>query len=59
MSETIKIKVYARTDYVGSECHDIVEFDKEEWESMSSEEQEEEMKDYAMNFIEWGYYEAK
>lgn len=59
MSEqTIKIKFFVSTDCVGSKCEDVIEMPKEEWETASPQERDEMMRDYAFNFVEWGYKEV-
>lgn len=55
MNDVIKVKYSVRTDKVGSKCSDVVEFEREDWESMTEEEREEEMKQHAFDEIEWNY----
>lgn len=57
MGEQIKIKVWIRTNKVGSKCEDTIEFDKEDWESMSDDEKEEVCRDTAFNMGDWGFEE--
>jgi hypothetical protein len=57
MVETVKIRVYISTNRVGSECSDEIEFDREEWESMSEDEREDACRDAAFNWMEWGWTE--
>lgn len=60
MSEdTIKIKYSIRTNKVGSDCEDVVEFDRETWELMSEREREEEMQAAAFEDIEWNFWEVE
>lgn len=60
MTDKIKIKVYCTTGYVGSDYVEYVEEDRETWESMSEEEQAEELNNYAWDFmsnhIDYGAY---
>lgn len=55
MTEPVRVKFYIRTDAIGSECEDVIEFSREEWDAMSEQEREEEMKEYAFNHMEWGF----
>lgn len=59
MSETIKIEVFIRTDKISSECTDEIEFDREEWESMTDAEKTEVCRDVAFNMGEWGWREQE
>lgn len=59
MSNKIKIEYNIKTDIYGSDCSDVLEFDRQEWESMSEEEQEEIMSDAAFERIEWDYREVE
>lgn len=54
-NDTVKIKVRISTNKVGSECSNIIEFDREDWESMSEAEREEAMHDEVWNMAEWGW----
>lgn len=55
MGDTVKVKVWVHTNKIGSECHDIVEFDREEWESMTDDEKDDICKDAAFNNMDWGW----
>ena len=57
MNETVKIRVYISTNMVGSECSDIVEFEREEWDAMSDSYRENVLRDTAFNYMEWGWEE--
>ncbi|WP_157895528.1 hypothetical protein [Rhizobium sp. LCM 4573] len=57
MSDTVRIKVWVRTDRVGSECSEVVEFDKKEWDSASDDEKESALRDTVWNMAEWGWDE--
>lgn len=58
MSDRIRIRYYVRTDMVGSTCEDYLEMPRAEWEAMSEKEKEEEMKEHAFNYMEWGFNEV-
>lgn len=55
MSDTVKIRFSISTNKFGSECEDELEFDREYWESLTEHEKEEEVKEYAFQYIEWGF----
>lgn len=55
--EMITIKVWGRTDAVGSECDDELEIDKLQWELATPEERNAWASEQAHNLIEWGYEE--
>jgi hypothetical protein len=58
-NNTVKIRVYISTNKVGSECSDIVEFERDAWEAMSDEQKEDALQDAAFNYLEWGWEETK
>jgi len=51
MSDKVRVKYSIMTNKVGSECEDVLEFDREDWDSMSETDHEEEMKQAA--FEKW------
>ena len=53
--EVLTVRVWSRTDKVGSECEDEVEVDKLQWELASPGEQAAWASDHAHNLMEWGY----
>lgn len=55
MADTVKVTVFIRTNNVGSMCEDVIEFDRDEWESMTEEEREEVCRNTAFNMGEWGW----
>jgi hypothetical protein len=55
----MKIKVWLKTDNVGSTCIDEFEIENSEWEQMTPEERESMAKDAAFNMMEWGFKEEK
>ena len=59
MSDTIKIKVFVRTNKVGSKCEDYIEIDREEWEAMSDNEKDDCCQDVAFAMFEWGWHEVE
>lgn len=59
MSDTVKIRVWLRTDKVGSKCEEIVEFEGDDWESLSDHERDEECREIAFGMGEWGYEEVE
>lgn len=52
---TLKIKVFIRTDKVGSKCEDSFTIDNDEWQQMGEEEQQKMCREVAFNMGEWGY----
>ncbi len=58
MSETIKVKYFIQTDMVGSRCEGTIEIEREIWESMTAEQQEAEVKEYAFGYLDWGFEEV-
>jgi hypothetical protein len=57
MSDTVKVRVYISTNKVGSECSDVVEFEREDWNSMSDQDKEDALQDTAFSYMEWGWEE--
>lgn len=57
MIDAVKIRVTIRTNKVGSECVDVLEFDREEWESMTAKERDVDCFEVAMNMVEWDWDE--
>lgn len=55
--ETVKIRVSIRTNNVNSECADVVEFDRAEWEAMDDVERENACRPHAFDMMEWGFSE--
>lgn len=55
MRETVKVKVFLRTNKVGSKCEETLEFFCEEWEQMTDDEKEAACLDAAFNMGEWGW----
>lgn len=55
MSGTVKVQVSVRTDKVNSECSQIVEFDREEWDGMTSEQRQKACVEAVWNMAEWNY----
>lgn len=59
MVEMIKVKVWIKTDKVGSKCETTLPFSKEEWAELDDDDKEEACKDAAFDMIEWGFEEVK
>ena len=55
MSDVVKVKVWVKTDIVNSTCEDVIELDREEWESMTEDQREDFCRDVVWNMAEWGY----
>ena len=58
MSDKVRVKYSIMTNKVGSECEDVLEFDREDWDSMSETDHEEEMKQAAFEEMEWYWVEV-
>jgi len=58
MSDKVRVKYSIMTNKVGSECEDVLEFDREDWDSMSETDHEEEMKQAAFEEVEWYWVEV-
>lgn len=59
MSKNIKITVHIATNKVGSECINIIEVDRKEWESMSDDDKEDYCKEIAFDNVSWSYWPTK
>lgn len=57
--EMIQVRVWASTNFINSTDEQIIEVDKDYWESMTDAEKEEYMFDVAMEMIEWGFEEIE
>ena len=56
---TVKIEIGATTGYIDSVISDVVEFDKEYWESLSEEKKEEEvLKALNSRWLSWWWDEV-
>lgn len=53
--DDVEIIVSVSTNKVGSKCEETIAFDREDWESMSEQEQEEVCRDEIFQMIEWNY----
>jgi len=56
--ETVAIEYRIATGKIGSECTDIIEFNREAWESMTDAEKEAEIKEAAFEHVEWSLNEV-
>lgn len=55
---SMRIKVWAKTNIVGSKsCHEF-DIDEEEWNNMSDDERDDFCQEKLWNLIDWGYEEA-
>lgn len=54
----MKIKVWVKTDKVGSTCTDEFEIEDTGWNDMSEEDKEKEAKEWAFQMMEWGFKEV-
>ena len=59
MSDIVKVKVWICTSKAGSECYDILEFERDEWERLDDNEKDEICREAAFNDMEWGYREVE
>ena len=50
MSSVVRIQLHISSGYVGANHEDVVEIDKEKWESMSEEQQNSLMDDLVIDF---------
>ena len=50
MSSVVRIRLHVGSGYAGADHEDVVEIDKEEWESMSEEQQNSLMDDLVIDF---------
>lgn len=57
MNEPVKIRVFIRTNSINSEYSEVVEFDRDEWDSMNDDSREEACRDVVFNMSEWGWSE--
>lgn len=55
MNDMVKVRVFVQTNRVGSKCEEVIEFDREDWESMSESERTECCMDVMWNMAEWGF----
>lgn len=50
MSDTVRIKIHVGTGFAGASHEDIYELSREEWEEMSTQQQEELLDELAIEF---------
>lgn len=48
-TDKIRIKFYYSTTFVGASKEGVVEFDREDWESMTEEDRDEAAREWAFN----------
>ena len=51
MSDTIRIKVHVGTGFAGANHEDIYEVEREWWESLTKEQQEKELDQMAVDYL--------
>nr|DAI87269.1 MAG TPA: hypothetical protein [Caudoviricetes sp.] len=51
----LQVRVWIHTDKVGSECSDVIEFEREAWDKMSPDQREQECRDAAFSMMDWNY----
>lgn len=51
----MRVKYWIKTDKMGSKCQDTVEFDDDEWNSMTDEDREAAVKEIAFGHLDWGF----
>lgn len=56
--DKIYIKYVIRTDVEGSDCTATLTFDKDDWNSMTEQEQFDEIKDFAYQHLDFWYEEV-
>lgn len=56
--EIIHIQWQINTDAYGSDCGNIEEFDKNYWESLTTDQQEQVIKEFAFDRIDWMYQQV-
>jgi hypothetical protein len=57
MSDIVKVMYSVQTNKVGSECSGTLEFEREDWEGMTPDQREAQMREAAFEEVEW-YYEV-
>jgi hypothetical protein len=55
VSEQVQIEISVRTNKVGSESKQIIQFDKEDWDDMGGDERQELMLEELFNMIDWDW----
>lgn len=59
MSDYVQVKVWIHTDKVGSQCEDIVEFERKEWEEMDDDQKEANCREVAFAMMDWSFEEVE
>lgn len=57
MTDMVRVRVWMRTNKVGSKCDDVAEFTREEWAQMDDDDKENALRDVAFNMGDWGWEE--
>jgi hypothetical protein len=55
MSDIVKVMYSVQTNRSGSECSDVLEFDREDWEGMTEDQREAQMREAAFEEVNWHY----
>jgi hypothetical protein len=58
MSGTVEIEFSISTPKRGSEVRKTIQFDKDDWDALTPEEKEEEIRSQAFGLIRWSYSET-
>lgn len=56
--DIVNVRYTVSTDKVGSKCTEVIEYDREWWEQLSSEERDEEMRQHAFSRVGWHWEEV-
>ncbi len=57
MVEMVKIRLYTGTGFAGANHEDYIEVKKDEWESLTKDEQEKELDQMALDYL-WNHVEC-
>jgi hypothetical protein len=55
VSDKIIVTVTVSTNRVGSQCKEIVQVDREDWEGMSNRDRDEFTREIMFGMIDWGW----
>ncbi len=58
MSGTVTVQFSVATQKRGSEVRGTTQYDKDDWDELTLEEQEEEVRQTAFNSVSWHYHES-
>lgn len=57
-NDVVKVSYSIQTSKIGSECKGVVEFSREEWDSMTDDQKEAVMLEHVFEYIEWNWKEV-